>query len=107
MHLVRNTVIEEIFHVTAYKFEWREAADTFAIRLPKRAVDRAPDFPGVAAAAAEDLAPAYLFKFSGKHSLIVHHQRRARIGIDDAPQTWPGLSHRIRMFPKVGQLCPV
>src|ERR1035438_3355126 len=109
MHFVRNAVVEEIFHVAADKFEGREAADPFTVRLPKRAIDRAPVLPAVAAVAAvaEDFAPAYLFKFGGKHSLIVHDQRCTRIGIDDAPQAWAGLSHRIRMFPKVGQLCSV
>src|SRR5215469_18257041 len=105
MYFIGDAVIEEILHVTANKLERREAADAFAVRLPKGAVDRAPIFPGVAAA--EDLAPAYLFKFRGKHPFIVHDQRCARVGIDDASQTGTRLRHRIRMLPEIGQLCSI
>src|SRR5580658_10472252 len=105
MHFIRDAIVEEILHVTTDKLKGREAPDAFTVRLPKWAVDRAPVFHAVVAA--EDLAPADFFKLRGKHSLIVHDQRCARVGIDDTPQTGTGLRHRIRVLPEIGQLCSV
>jgi hypothetical protein len=39
MNLIRDSIVEEILHVPADKFERSEAADTFAIGLPKGAID--------------------------------------------------------------------
>ena len=95
-------------HITTNEIQRRHAADSFAISLPERAIDRTPGLQVSAfillRGTANHLAETRLSEVGSDEPMIAHSHSLTGVRIDHAPEVSPGARHLICMPPKVRQL---
>ena len=108
VRLIAYGVIKPLVHITSNEIQRGDTADSLAIGLPERAIDRLPGFQIGAffplTGAANHLAETRLSEVGSDEPAITHLHPHARVRLNHAPPGTVRSEPLVRVPPKVRQL---